>query len=158
MSWNPNTINQDWWIQLVDFLRFLTRKTTFATSCLLFCTQGPFWKGVISKRKEFGSKFFSFREDPFQKGTQSILTDLPPLKVYPFPLSASRIFWTLSYMIFRPIFCFLCSCFLKYFVEWQTVLTQIRLLLAPSGAVWSGSALFAHAILSETLMYEILGH
>ena len=25
---------------------------------------------------------------------------------------------------------------------------------APSGAVWSGSALFAYALLSETLMYE----
>ena len=30
--------------------------------------------------------------------------------------------------------------------------------IAPSGAVWSGSALFAYAILSETLVYEILGH
>ena len=29
---------------------------------------------------------------------------------------------------------------------------------APSGAVWSGSALFAYAILSATLVYEILGH
>ena len=29
---------------------------------------------------------------------------------------------------------------------------------APSGAVWSGSALFAYAILSDTLVYEILGH
>ena len=29
---------------------------------------------------------------------------------------------------------------------------------APSGAVWSGSALFAHAILMGTLVYEILGH
>ena len=28
---------------------------------------------------------------------------------------------------------------------------------APPGAVWSGSALFAHAFLSDTLMYEILG-
>ena len=28
----------------------------------------------------------------------------------------------------------------------------------PSGAVWSVSALFSYAILSETLMYEILGH
>ena len=27
-----------------------------------------------------------------------------------------------------------------------------------SGAVWSGSALFAYAILSETLVYKILGH
>ena len=29
---------------------------------------------------------------------------------------------------------------------------------APSGAVWSGSALFAYGILSETLVFEILGH
>ena len=29
---------------------------------------------------------------------------------------------------------------------------------APSGAVWSGSALFAYAILSATLVYKILGH
>ena len=28
---------------------------------------------------------------------------------------------------------------------------------APTGAVWSGSALFAYAILSTTLLYEILG-
>ena len=29
---------------------------------------------------------------------------------------------------------------------------------APSGAVWSGSALFAFAILSDTLVYKIFGH
>ena len=29
---------------------------------------------------------------------------------------------------------------------------------APEGAVWSGSTLFAYAILSETLVYEALGH
>ena len=29
---------------------------------------------------------------------------------------------------------------------------------APSGAVWAGSALFAYAILSDKLAYEILGH
>ena len=29
---------------------------------------------------------------------------------------------------------------------------------APSGAIWSGSALFAYAILSEPSVYEILGH
>ena len=29
---------------------------------------------------------------------------------------------------------------------------------ATSGAVWSGPTLFAYAILSETLVYEILGH
>ena len=30
--------------------------------------------------------------------------------------------------------------------------------IASSGAVWSGSALFANAILSEAFVYEILGH
>ena len=29
---------------------------------------------------------------------------------------------------------------------------------APSGAVWSGSALFAYVIFSETLVFEFLGH
>ena len=29
---------------------------------------------------------------------------------------------------------------------------------APEGAVWSGFALFAHAILSDTLVCEILGY
>ena len=29
---------------------------------------------------------------------------------------------------------------------------------APLGAVWSGSVLFAYAILLATLIYEILGH
>ena len=29
---------------------------------------------------------------------------------------------------------------------------------APSGAVWSGSALFAFVILSETLVFEFLEH
>ena len=29
---------------------------------------------------------------------------------------------------------------------------------APLGAVWSESTLFAYAILSDTLVYEILGH
>ena len=29
---------------------------------------------------------------------------------------------------------------------------------APEGAVWSGSALFAYVILSESLVFEFLGH
>ena len=29
---------------------------------------------------------------------------------------------------------------------------------APEGAVWSGSTLFAYAILSDTLLHEILEH
>ena len=47
-------------------------------------------------------------------------------------------------------------------MEWQIVYTQIRLLLkeqtAPVGAVWSGSAIFAYATLSEALVYKILVH
>ena len=31
-------------------------------------------------------------------------------------------------------------------------------LTAPSGAVWSVSTLFGYAILSDTLLYKILGH
>ena len=31
-------------------------------------------------------------------------------------------------------------------------------LTAPSRLVWSGSALFAYAIFSDTLVYKILGH
>ena len=50
-------------------------------------------------------------------------------------------FRTLCSILFWSKFCFLCSCFLKYLVEWQTV-----------------SALFAYIILSVTLVFEILGH
>ena len=44
-------------------------------------------KRVYSERKEFapkGSKVFSFRVDSIQKRDK--MTELPPLKVYPFPL------------------------------------------------------------------------
>ena len=46
------------------------RETTFVT-CLLSCIPVPFLKEVSSKRNEFapsGSKFFSFRGDPFSEG------------------------------------------------------------------------------------------
>ena len=69
-------------------------------------------------------------------------------------------FQTLYSILFWFKFCILCS------------LNQTKLLngmansvdpdqTAPSGAVWSGSALFAlfaYGILSEILMFEILGH
>ena len=64
------------------------------TSCLLSCTSIPFLKGVNSTMKEFApkwSKFFPFRVDPFQKGTNTILTEFSVLKVYPFPLSQKQI-------------------------------------------------------------------
>ena len=38
-------------------------------------------------------------------------------------------FQTLYSILFWPKFCILCNCFLKYFVEWQTVQNLIRLLL-----------------------------
>ena len=56
------------------------------TKCLL--------KRVFSKRKEFapkGSKFFSFRVDPFPEGSQNIFIKLPSLKDYPFPLRTGNI-------------------------------------------------------------------
>ena len=54
-------------------------------------------------------------------------------------------------LTFCPKFCFLCSSFLNYLNIADPDQT------APSGAVWSGSALFAYVILSEILVYKILG-
>ena len=57
---------------MVDFLPFSTRKTTFAISCMLSCTSCPFRRVVYFKSTEFaakGSKFFTFRADPFSKGS-----------------------------------------------------------------------------------------
>ena len=39
---------------------------------------------TCSNREHF---YISFRADPFSEGEKSILTELPPLKVYHFPLS-----------------------------------------------------------------------
>ena len=64
-------------------------------------------------------------------------------------------FRTLYSVLFWPKLCFLCTCFLKYLVEWHSVDPDQT---APSGAVWSGSALFAFVILSETLVFEFLEH
>ena len=63
----------------------------------------------------------------------------------------------IPYFFFLLKFCFLCIRLLKCLVECHTLKTLIRLLF-PSGAVWSGSALFAYGILSETMVFEILGH
>ena len=35
------------------FSKICKRKTTYINSCLLFCTHGPFGKGICSIRKEF---------------------------------------------------------------------------------------------------------
>ena len=77
------------WIHLTDFPPTITRQT------FLWLPGSPpaynitFWKGVHPKRKEFaplGSEFFPFRGDPFPERRQTILKDLPPLKVYSFLL------------------------------------------------------------------------
>ena len=54
-------------------------------------------------------------------------------------------------------FCFLCCCFLKLLLSGMANSVDPDQ-TAPSGAVWSGSALFACVILSDTLVFEILGH
>ena len=78
-------IDQSWcdFIHLVDVSPFCTRKTTFVTSALLFCTPVVFWKGVYSKRKEFaltGSKFFPFKVYPFSEGENQFWQSCLPLK------------------------------------------------------------------------------
>ena len=53
-----------------------TRETSFMTSCLLSFTPGASSKGVYSKWKEFaflGSRFFTFRVDPFSEGEKNYL-------------------------------------------------------------------------------------
>ena len=51
-------------------------------------------KGSTLKEKNLlqGSKFFSFRVDPFLKGRNSILKELPLVKVYPFSFSKPWMF------------------------------------------------------------------
>ena len=50
----------------------------------------------------------------------------------------------------------LCSYFVKFFCGIENSVDPDQ--TAPEGAVSSGSALFAYAILSDTLVYKILGH
>ena len=70
-------------LHLLDFLPFFFLwETTFVTSFFLSCTPIPSWKGVFSERKEFANSFF-LEKTPFQKGDSVILTELPPLKVFP---------------------------------------------------------------------------
>ena len=58
-------------------------------------------------------------------------------------------FRILCSILFWPDFSFLCSCYLKYFVEWQTDSDQ---------TVGSGFTLFASVILSDFLVYKICRH
>ena len=67
------------WIHLVDFLQFLTREMAFVTAYLLPCEPIPFWKEILSKKKEFApgvcvcvlgwgrgrGYFFSFKKRAF---------------------------------------------------------------------------------------------
>ena len=77
----------------------------------------------------------------FQKSLDKFVVKYPP---YTGKVNVLK-FRTLYCKHFWPSFCFLCSCFFKYLVEWQTVKTLIRL-------VWSEFALFAYAILYEILI------
>ena len=51
---------------------------------------------------------------------------------------------------------FMVHLFLKILREMANIVDPDQ--TAPEGAVWSGSALFAYAILSEMFDFEILGH
>ena len=64
-------------------------------------------------------------------------------------------FRTLYSVFFWLKFYFLCICLLKCLVEWHSGDPDQT---TPHGAVWSWSALFAYSILSETLVFKILGH
>ena len=68
-------------------------------SFLFSCAPSPYRKGIYFKRKEFapnGSKFFSFKVDPFLKGLQNNLTVVvvPPLNVNCFPLNKCKFMLT----------------------------------------------------------------
>ena len=64
-------------------------------------------------------------------------------------------FWTLNSILFWPQSCFM-QLFLKIFSGMANSVYPDQ--TAPSGAVWSGSALFAYDIFSDTLLFKILGH
>ena len=52
---------------------------------LVFLHTKRLWKGVFSKREEFVPNSVSLEQATFPKGGKTILTELPPLKVNPFP-------------------------------------------------------------------------
>ena len=95
---------------MVDGLPSCTRELIFVASCLLSWTAYLFaflnrfvslLKRIYSRRNEFapkgsklefaskGSKFFSFRVDPFSEKRQNDFDDLPLLKVDEFSLKIS---------------------------------------------------------------------
>ena len=65
-------------------------------------------------------------------------------------------FLTIYSTLFWPKFCFFVQLFLKILSGKANRADPDQ--TAPSGAVWSGPALFAYTTLSATLVYEILGH
>ena len=62
-------------------------------------------------------------------------------------------FQILHWIYFWHNFCFFVQMFLKILSEMANSVDPDQ--TAPSGAVWCGSALFAYAILSYTLVYKI---
>ena len=81
-----NILKEDWIdlvICVVLFSRRFRKGTTFVTYHMLYCTPSPSEKGST-----LGSKLFPFIVDPFSEGDKIIMTELPPLKMYSFPLRA----------------------------------------------------------------------
>ena len=69
----------------------------------------------------------------------------------------SQNFEKFSIFFFFPKICLFCrTLFLKILSGMANIADPDQ--TTPSGAVCSGSALFAHAILLNTLVYKILGH
>ena len=74
-------------IYFKDFPPFIKRETTFVISCLLLCTPCP---------SEKGEQILSFWSRPgFSEEGKTILTELPPLKVYQFSLKSHLLLFTL---------------------------------------------------------------
>ena len=79
------------WIHLVDFSPFSTKAYNFY-DLFVFLHANSLLKRILSKRKEFHvenlSKFLPLRVDLFlRREAKTVLTLLPPLKVYPFPFN-----------------------------------------------------------------------
>ena len=65
---------------------FFYKGKSFCDSLLAFRHKRPILKRVFTKRKDFApqrEQILSFRVDPFPKGRQNSLKELPPLKVFP---------------------------------------------------------------------------
>ena len=134
-KWKANGYN--WQI----FWHLFTRETTTVTSVCFLVNQSNYEK-IFSKKKKNNAPF---REDPFFVGCKTIFDRVvSQCVISPYHrnirhvtkwlhLSHCRLnelthtmvnvlkFRTLYSLLFWPKLCFLCTCFLKYLVEWQTV-------------------------------------